>query len=78
MSPATDPAVIAEVRTRHRGGEVFRAHELVVEGDLVTASGRWSRRVGAHWREQLTRADETYSWPVRELRSIRYLGEHRP
>lgn len=75
MAATTDGAhVVAEIRHRRHPDETFEVETLEVAGQLVTATGRWVRRVGANYAERLVRARQTYAWTTAEPLEIRYLG----
>ena len=61
----------AEIRVAGHTG-VLVADACTVDADVVTASGRWRWRLGANHAELRYSAASVYSWPIREVREIRW------
>jgi len=50
---------------------------IAVEAGVVTASGRWRRRMGANHAELRYGPVETCSWPICRVESIKWLTPAR-
>lgn len=62
--------IAAEIRV---AGRVFVAETCSLEAGIVTATGRWRRRMGANHAELRYSPIETCSWPIRRVDRIRWL-----
>jgi hypothetical protein len=61
----------AEVRV-HGHGQVFVADEAEVDGGWVHVVGRFRARVGANHQDVSWGPPATYSWPVSQVREIKW------
>lgn len=62
----------AELRIDSRRG-VFVADECEIDGPWVHAAGRWRWHTGANYAEVRHSTPQSWTWPAREVREIRWM-----
>lgn len=72
VSAAIGTAPVARIRVRNRSG-VFVATTCELRDGMVTAAGRFRWRTGADYQDFRHGPPTSYSWPVREIREIRWI-----